>query len=161
MVLGRAIVAHTAYARQGASGGFSTSIYITSPDAPDADGAAPKLIAANAAFPYWVPNASQLYFLGDRDAQGFYTKILRWEPGRGKTGGGARRRARDGDAVGRGQQRAADIDLARARQQTGFAGARGNLERDRQQAHQSGTLGDLGGPALSANGKVLILEGTG
>ena len=67
-------VAYTSYT-QGTGGFLDTSIY--SVEADD-DTAESQLVAKNAAFPQWLPDNLTLIFAGDRDAQGFYTKVFKY-----------------------------------------------------------------------------------
>ena len=68
-------VAYTLYT-QGAANFLDTSIYTVEADD---DAAEPLLIAKNAAFPHWLPDNVSLYFAAERDAQGFYTKIMKFD----------------------------------------------------------------------------------
>ncbi|MCW8130023.1 MAG: PD40 domain-containing protein [Planctomycetota bacterium] len=77
-------VAYTSYAKNPA-GGLDTSVYIVDPED---DGGEAKLLEKDAAFPYWVPEGPSLYFLGRRDAQGFYNAIMLHKPGGLKLGEG-------------------------------------------------------------------------
>lgn len=72
-------VAYTMYTPPLAPGGrVETSVYLVDPD----DETAPAiLLCPDAAFPRWVPDGPSLYFLGHRDAEGFYTSILMHRPG--------------------------------------------------------------------------------
>jgi tetratricopeptide (TPR) repeat protein len=66
-------VIYTAYTT-GPAGLLESSVYVV--DADD-DTSEPQLIAKNAAFPQWFPDGTGFYFLGDRDPQGFYTKVYK------------------------------------------------------------------------------------
>ena len=69
-------VAYTTYTPT-SSGIFDTSLYVVETDMD----AAPELIAKGAAFPHWREDSMTLNYLGDRDQQGFYTKILKQKIG--------------------------------------------------------------------------------
>jgi len=70
-------VAYTSYVRIGQPGArMETNVYLVDPD--DENGEA-VLLARHAAFPRWVPEGPQgpqLYLLGHRNAEGFYTSLL-------------------------------------------------------------------------------------
>jgi hypothetical protein len=70
-------VAYTSYVRTGLPGArMETNVYLVDPD--DENGEA-VLLARHAAFPRWVPEGPQgpqLYLLGHRNAEGFYTSLL-------------------------------------------------------------------------------------
>jgi hypothetical protein len=70
-------IAYTAYT-QTSGGLLETSVYTV--DADD-DGAEQTLVAKGAAFPHWMLDNATLYYLGDRDQQGFYTKIYKTKVG--------------------------------------------------------------------------------
>ena len=67
-------VAYTTYV-QGAGQFLDTSIYFVEADD---DAAEPQLVAKGAACPHWLPDNISLYYAGERDASGFYTKILKY-----------------------------------------------------------------------------------
>ncbi len=145
-------IAHTVYARRG-DGGFGTSVYLSSPDAEDP---APKLLADAAAFPQWISIGAQLYFLGARDAQGFYTKILFWKPGQEKPKvvlDGVRLTAMQ-LATGRGGP---ILLLSQGRDAQPGSPVRTELfsASDNKRTDLS-PLGEMYGPALSFNGKMLV-----
>jgi tetratricopeptide (TPR) repeat protein len=66
-------VIFTAYAT-GAGGRIESSVYVLDADDENSE---PQLIAKNAAFPQWLPDGSGFFYLSDRDAQGFYTKVCK------------------------------------------------------------------------------------
>ncbi len=73
-------IAYTLYTQgQTAAGAplsyLDTSVYVV--EVEDDNGEA-QLIAKGAAFPRWLPDNTTLYYLGDRDQAGFYTKIFKY-----------------------------------------------------------------------------------
>jgi len=70
-------LAYASYSHS-ATGNVEASVYVL--DAED-ENAEPELVAKNAAFPNWTPDGQGLFFLGESDGQGFYSKIFKWHPG--------------------------------------------------------------------------------
>ena len=66
-------IAYTLYT-QGSAAYLDTSVYAIEADD---DTAEAQLVAKNAAFPRWMPDNTTLYYAGDRDQAGFYTKIFK------------------------------------------------------------------------------------
>jgi tetratricopeptide (TPR) repeat protein len=67
-------IAYTSYT-QGSAAFLDTSVYCVEADDDTSDA---QLVAKNAAYPQWLPDNVSLIFAGDRDAQGFYTKIYKY-----------------------------------------------------------------------------------
>lgn len=61
-----------------AAGGFDTSLYLLEADE---EAAQPHLVAKGASFPFWKSDSTTAFFAGDRDAQGFYTKVFKYTVG--------------------------------------------------------------------------------
>ncbi|MFH0939622.1 MAG: hypothetical protein V1899_10140 [Planctomycetota bacterium] len=57
---------------------FDTGLYTLETDDENAE---PELVAKAAAFPCWGTDSQTIYYLGDRDTQGFYTKIFKRKAG--------------------------------------------------------------------------------
>ncbi|MEI6231685.1 MAG: tetratricopeptide repeat protein [Planctomycetota bacterium] len=151
-------IAHTVYShppknRDGSTGGLHTAIYLTAPDSEDS---APKFLADNAAFPHFATNSSQLFFLGARDTKGYYTKIMRLTLGNAVPEvalGGVRLTAMQLATGNNGPL------LLLMQGQDPSPGASGTLElwsaNDGKRTALT-TLGDVTGPAISPNGKIII-----
>jgi tetratricopeptide (TPR) repeat protein len=72
------LIAYTAYSRPaGQAGRIETALYLVDPE--DQAGA-PLLLDRNAAFPRWALEGPTLYFLGDRNKEGFYTSVKAHRP---------------------------------------------------------------------------------
>lgn len=70
-------VLYTTYT-QGEKGAFDTALYLLEADEANAE---PFLVAKGAAFPFWKSDSATAYFAGERDAQGYYTKVLKYTVG--------------------------------------------------------------------------------
>jgi len=70
-------IAYTDYVFNPA-GGLDTSLYLLEAET---EAAKPLLLAKDGAFPQWSTDGPTLYYLADRDTQGFYTKVYRCKPG--------------------------------------------------------------------------------
>jgi tetratricopeptide (TPR) repeat protein len=70
-------VLYTSYS-QAPDGTYKTAIYLLQADDETAE---PHLVATDAAFPFWISDSITAYLAGERDAQGFYTKILKYTMG--------------------------------------------------------------------------------
>ena len=129
---------------------FNTAVYLVNPDD---DPLTPKLLADNAAFPLWTHDG-QLYFLGERNEQGQYTKLMRLNGG-----------AAQPEAALQGL-RATAMQMAYDRApifllMSGRSADPGSPVRAEIWNSESGkrtdlsALGQIYGPALSFNGRLL------
>src|SRR5262249_38898475 len=128
--------------------------YVVNPDAP---GTEPARIADNAAFPAWDESGARLFFLGARGADGLYTKLFRIQPGIDKQPAELLGGLRASVAQSVDSPRRLLFLIAppsdprpgspvRARIYNAFDGKSTDLAN----------LGDMYGPALAFNGKMLV-----
>lgn len=71
-------VAYTTYQKYSSSNQFATNLYLLESDDENPE---PQLLGIGAACPCWTPDGLTLYFIGDRDAEGLYTKLMRFKMG--------------------------------------------------------------------------------
>lgn len=152
-------VAFTLYARAaenpanaGVGPSFSTSVYTVGADD---DPLSAKLLADGAAFPNFTPD-EMLYCLGERSAEGFYTKLLRWKL--------AHLDEKPEVAVQNLRATALQMSMDRGPVFMIFSGrnaqpgAPGKVElwhADSNKRTDLGALGTINGPALSYNSRLL------
>ena len=144
-------IAYTLYTRKPA-GGFETDLYIINPDAEDP----PRKLGEGAACPQWSADEPMLYFLGERDPTGFYTKIMRYKPGDEKP-----EVALTGVHLTGMQLAPASTGpiflLWQGRDAQPGSPARAELwNAGENKRFELRNLGELYGPAISYNGKVLV-----
>ena len=146
------LIAYTVYARGTHKSGLETSVYLV---APDDETPAPKLLAEKAGFPMFTPDA-QLYFLAGREPSGFFTQLMRLNPGE------------ETPVLAQGGIHVSTIQLALFKGQPLFLLAQGRDARPgaairvalwnatENKRLDLGTLGDVYGPALSFNGRWIV-----
>ncbi len=145
-------VAYTVYARQ-AGGGFHPSVYVTNPDADDPT---PRLLAYGAAFPQWTSDGTLLFYLAERDPQGYFTKIMRFHPGDEKPEvalAGVRLTSMQLAAGNNGPLML--LSMGRDSKPGSLVSAELWSALDNKRTNLR-TLGEMYGPAISANGKMLV-----
>jgi len=144
-------IAYTVYTRN-AKGGVDTDVYLALPEGDDP----PKLIASGATMPQWSNEGSFFYFLGERDAQGFYTKIMKYKLGAEQPEvalGGVHLTSMQLAAASAGPL----ILLSQGRDaQPGSAVHAELWNAGENKRTDLRALGEMYGPALSYNGKVLV-----